>query len=65
MPVHGIKAVSFVGSGHVGQIVYKAATANGKRAQCNMGAKVTFHWHSLARSLALARSLTPGPSCTP
>lgn len=34
-----IKAVSFVGSGHVGQIVYKAATANGKRAQCNMGAK--------------------------
>ncbi len=34
-----IKAVSFVGSTHVGTHVYNRATANGKRAQCMMGAK--------------------------
>mmetsp|Transcript_72638 Transcript_72638/g.117802 ORF Transcript_72638/g.117802 Transcript_72638/m.117802 type:complete len:498 (-) Transcript_72638:465-1958(-) len=34
-----IKAVSFVGSGHVGRIVYDLATKHGKRVQCNMGAK--------------------------
>lgn len=34
-----IKAVSFVGSSRVGNHVYKRATANGKRAQCMMGAK--------------------------
>ncbi|SFP98268.1 CoA-acylating methylmalonate-semialdehyde dehydrogenase [Pseudomonas borbori] len=34
-----IKAVSFVGSTKVGTHVYNRATANGKRAQCMMGAK--------------------------
>jgi malonate-semialdehyde dehydrogenase (acetylating)/methylmalonate-semialdehyde dehydrogenase len=34
-----IKAVSFVGSNQGGEYVYKTATGNGKRAQCNMGAK--------------------------
>jgi malonate-semialdehyde dehydrogenase (acetylating) / methylmalonate-semialdehyde dehydrogenase len=34
-----IKAVSFVGSCHVGEHVYKLASTNGKRAQCMMGAK--------------------------
>ncbi|MEO4045945.1 CoA-acylating methylmalonate-semialdehyde dehydrogenase [Pseudomonas sp. CAU 1711] len=34
-----IKAISFVGSSRVGSHVYKRATANGKRAQCMMGAK--------------------------
>src|SRR5258706_701831 len=34
-----IKAVSFVGSTHVGEHVYKLASTHGKRAQCMMGAK--------------------------
>ena len=34
-----IKAVSFVGSGTVGRIVYDLSCAHGKRVQCNMGAK--------------------------
>jgi malonate-semialdehyde dehydrogenase (acetylating) / methylmalonate-semialdehyde dehydrogenase len=34
-----IKAISFVGSSKVGTHVYQRATANGKRAQCMMGAK--------------------------
>jgi malonate-semialdehyde dehydrogenase (acetylating)/methylmalonate-semialdehyde dehydrogenase len=34
-----IKAVSFVGSCHVGEHVYKLASDHGKRAQCMMGAK--------------------------
>ena len=34
-----IKAVSFVGSCHVGEHVYKLASTHGKRAQCMMGAK--------------------------
>ena len=34
-----IKAVSFVGSCHVGEHVYKLASNHGKRAQCMMGAK--------------------------
>ncbi len=34
-----IKAISFVGSTHVGTHVYNRATLNGKRAQCMMGAK--------------------------
>jgi malonate-semialdehyde dehydrogenase (acetylating) / methylmalonate-semialdehyde dehydrogenase len=34
-----IKAVSFVGSCHVGEHVYHLASTNGKRAQCMMGAK--------------------------
>jgi len=34
-----IKAVSFVGSDHVGAHVYHRAIANGKRAQSNMGAQ--------------------------
>jgi malonate-semialdehyde dehydrogenase (acetylating)/methylmalonate-semialdehyde dehydrogenase len=34
-----VKAVSFVGSCHVGEHVYKLASENGKRAQCMMGAK--------------------------
>ncbi|MDO1496581.1 CoA-acylating methylmalonate-semialdehyde dehydrogenase [Pseudomonas putida] len=34
-----IKTVSFVGSTKVGTHVYNRATANGKRAQCMMGAK--------------------------
>ncbi|MBL8511540.1 MAG: CoA-acylating methylmalonate-semialdehyde dehydrogenase [Betaproteobacteria bacterium] len=34
-----IKAVSFVGSCHVGEHVYQLASQHGKRAQCMMGAK--------------------------
>ncbi len=34
-----VKAVSFVGSCHVGEHVYKLASTHGKRAQCMMGAK--------------------------
>ena len=34
-----IKAVSFVGSTHVGTQVYNRASQNGKRVQCMMGAK--------------------------
>ncbi len=34
-----VKAVSFVGSCHVGEHVYKLASQHGKRAQCMMGAK--------------------------
>ncbi|GAF56607.1 methylmalonate-semialdehyde dehydrogenase [Psychrobacter sp. JCM 18901] len=34
-----IKAVSFVGSTHVGKHVYERASQSGKRAQCMMGAK--------------------------
>src|SRR5687767_3558477 len=34
-----VKAVSFVGSCHVGEHVYKLASSHGKRAQCMMGAK--------------------------
>ncbi len=34
-----IKAVSFVGSCHVGEHVYNLASTHGKRAQCMMGAK--------------------------
>ena len=34
-----IKAVSFVGSTHVGEHVYKLSSEHGKRAQCMMGAK--------------------------
>jgi malonate-semialdehyde dehydrogenase (acetylating)/methylmalonate-semialdehyde dehydrogenase len=34
-----VKAVSFVGSTHVGEHVYKLASSHGKRAQCMMGAK--------------------------
>src|SRR5471030_1274454 len=34
-----VKAVSFVGSCHVGEHVYKLSSENGKRAQCMMGAK--------------------------
>ena len=34
-----IKAVSFVGSTHVGKHVYARAAAHGKRVQCNLGAK--------------------------
>ncbi len=34
-----VKAVSFVGSCHVGEHVYKLASDHGKRAQCMMGAK--------------------------
>lgn len=35
----GIKAISFVGSTPVAKYVYSRATANGKRAQCQGGAK--------------------------
>lgn len=35
----GLRAVSFVGSTPVAQYVYQRATANGKRAQCQGGAK--------------------------
>lgn len=35
----GIKAVSFVGSTPVAKYIYSRATANGKRAQCQGGAK--------------------------
>ncbi|MEL7234691.1 MAG: aldehyde dehydrogenase family protein, partial [Chloroflexota bacterium] len=34
-----VKAVSFVGSTHVAKYVYSRATANGKRAQCQGGAR--------------------------
>jgi len=34
-----VKAVSFVGSTHVGHHVYNLASTHGKRAQCMMGAK--------------------------
>jgi malonate-semialdehyde dehydrogenase (acetylating)/methylmalonate-semialdehyde dehydrogenase len=34
-----VRAVSFVGSCHVGEHVYKLASNHGKRAQCMMGAK--------------------------
>jgi len=34
-----VKAVSFVGSTHVGEHVYKLSSEHGKRAQCMMGAK--------------------------
>jgi malonate-semialdehyde dehydrogenase (acetylating)/methylmalonate-semialdehyde dehydrogenase len=34
-----VKAVSFVGSCHVGEHVYKLSSNSGKRAQCMMGAK--------------------------
>ena len=34
-----VKAISFVGSCHVGEHVYKLASSHGKRAQCMMGAK--------------------------
>lgn len=34
-----IKAVSFVGGNTAGEHIYRRAGANGKRAQCNMGAK--------------------------
>lgn len=34
-----ISAVSFVGSSHVGEHVYRTGTAAGKRVQCMMGAK--------------------------
>ncbi len=34
-----IRAVSFVGSCHVGEHVYKLSSTHGKRAQCMMGAK--------------------------
>eukprot|EP01025_Chloroclados_australasicus_P064940 TRINITY_DN876_c0_g3_i1.p1 TRINITY_DN876_c0_g3~~TRINITY_DN876_c0_g3_i1.p1 ORF type:complete len:611 (+),score=62.99 TRINITY_DN876_c0_g3_i1:1659-3491(+) len=34
-----IKSVSFVGGSVAGRYIYQRATQNGKRAQCNMGAK--------------------------
>jgi len=34
-----VRAVSFVGSTRAGELIYKAATAAGKRAQCMCGAK--------------------------
>jgi len=34
-----IKAVSFVGSNTAGEYIFQRATQNGKRAQCNLGAK--------------------------
>jgi malonate-semialdehyde dehydrogenase (acetylating)/methylmalonate-semialdehyde dehydrogenase len=34
-----IKAISFVGSSHVGEYIYKRGTQNGKRVQSNLGAK--------------------------
>jgi malonate-semialdehyde dehydrogenase (acetylating)/methylmalonate-semialdehyde dehydrogenase len=34
-----IRSVSFVGSSHVGEYIYKRGTQNGKRVQSNMGAK--------------------------
>lgn len=34
-----IKAVSFVGSDQAGKYIYERACRNGKRVQCNMGAK--------------------------
>ncbi len=35
----GVRAISFVGSTPVAKYVYQRATANGKRAQCQGGAK--------------------------
>ncbi len=35
----GVRAISFVGSTAVAKLVYQRATANGKRAQCQGGAK--------------------------
>eukprot|EP01047_Picozoa_sp_COSAG01_P063476 COSAG01_NODE_8232_length_2862_cov_15.949330_3_plen_107_part_00 len=34
-----IRAVSFVGSNHVGELVHARSTASGKRCQANLGAK--------------------------
>merc|ERR1719277_434098 len=34
-----IEAISFVGSNQAGEYIYERASANDKRAQCNMGAK--------------------------
>jgi len=34
-----IQAISFVGSNQAGEYIYERASANDKRAQCNMGAK--------------------------
>ncbi|TPP58386.1 Methylmalonate-semialdehyde dehydrogenase [Fasciola gigantica] len=34
-----VRAVSFVGSDQAGRCIYETATMNGKRVQCNMGAK--------------------------
>lgn len=34
-----IRAISFVGGNQAGEYVYQRGTANGKRVQCNMGAK--------------------------
>ncbi len=34
-----VKAISFVGSSHVGKYIYDKAGANGKRVQANLGAK--------------------------
>lgn len=34
-----IRAISFVGSDQAGKHIYKRGSANGKRVQCNMGAK--------------------------
>lgn len=34
-----VKAISFVGSDKAGQYIYARGTANGKRVQCNLGAK--------------------------
>lgn len=34
-----IKAISFVGSSHIGEYIYKKGCENGKRVQSNMGAK--------------------------
>lgn len=34
-----IRAVSFVGSDQAGKYIYERANRNGKRVQCNMGAK--------------------------
>jgi malonate-semialdehyde dehydrogenase (acetylating) / methylmalonate-semialdehyde dehydrogenase len=45
-----IKAVSFVGSGHVGRIVYDLATKHGKRAQAQM-LKSTLYIGSKALSI--------------
>lgn len=37
--IASIKAVSFVGSDQAGKYIYERASRNGKRVQCNMGAK--------------------------
>merc|ERR1719408_146217 len=34
-----VQAISFVGGNAAGEHIYNRASANGKRAQCNMGAK--------------------------